>query len=85
MTERDLLKDLAEAEDYVAVLRREIAAGPCKEYGHDWHLLGGRNAGCADNCNCSVPVYRCRKCGDCDYGDNPEAAEIILTCEEDNA
>lgn len=85
MTGRNLLKELEEAEARAALLRREIAAGPCKDFGHDWYFHGGRNAGCGEGCNCSVPVYSCRKCGDCDYGDNPEAAEIVLACEGDNA
>lgn len=71
---------LAEAEAKVAALRREIAQGPCRQYGHDWQLYGGANAGCSDVCGCSVPVSVCSKCGDCDYGDNEEADEIRATC-----
>lgn len=50
------------------------------ETGHDWHSLGGCNAGCHADCSCSVPVNFCRRCGDCDYGDNSEAEEVRVNC-----
>lgn len=75
----DLLSQLAEAEARVAQLRRAVAQGPCREVGHDWQHIGGRNCGCGDG-GCSVPVHQCSKCGDCDYGDNPEAAATIAAC-----
>lgn len=40
------------------------------------------NAGCDDNCQCSVPVNVCARCGDCDYGDNADAIEIRRHCAE---
>jgi hypothetical protein len=52
---------------------------PCAE-GHAWVHMGGRNAGCSAGCYCSVPVYSCERCGDCDYGDNAEAEEQIAKC-----
>lgn len=77
----DLLTRLQAAKDLVAQLERECVAGPCREYGHEWRFLGGKNAGCGfDGCQCSVPVYQCRKCGDCDYGDNEEASDVIVAC-----
>lgn len=75
-----LTEALAVAEAQVAALKREIAQGPCRDYGHDWHSIGGCNASCADDCQCSVPVNVCRKCDDCDYGDNEEADEIRAVC-----
>ncbi|WP_043331756.1 hypothetical protein [Methylosinus sp. LW4] len=76
--------DQARAE--VARLEREIAAAPCAEVGHRWKHLGGKHAGCADpDCMCSVPVYECEACGNCDYGENDEAREIIARCEEKSA
>lgn len=78
----DLQKDLAEAEAKVFALKRQIAQGPCLEFGHDWKHIGGRNAGCReDGCGCSIPVHECTKCGDCDYGDNPEAHKTVAECE----
>ena len=77
-----LTDQLAEAEARVAALRREIAAGPCKDYGHTWKFFGGRNAGCGDGCGCSIPVYVCTKCDDCDYGDNDDARAIREACTE---
>lgn len=71
---------LADAEAEVARIKREIAQGPCREYGHDWNSTGGANAGCRDLCSCSVPVYVCTKCGDSDYGDNAEATETREKC-----
>lgn len=50
------------------------------ERGHDMQSTGGCNAGCDPDCGCSVPVHRCTRCGDCDYGENPEAIEIRQAC-----
>jgi len=77
-----LLDDLAEAEARVFALKRQIATGPCIEFGHDWKHIGGTNACCSrgGDCVCSVPVHECAKCGDCDYGDNEEAADTIIGC-----
>lgn len=75
-----LVEQLERAEAEAARLRREIAQGPCREYGHDWQLKGGMNAGCGPDCGCSVPVHVCAKCGDCDYGDNTEANEARAAC-----
>ena len=81
----DLVAELRDAEDRAAQLRLAIRQGPCREHGHDWQFLGGRNAGCADRCGCSVPVNHCAKCGDCDYGDNDEAQAIVRACEQERA
>ncbi len=75
-----LADELAAAEARVAQLKLQIAEGACVETGHDWRMLGGRNAGCDDDCRCSVPVHVCQKCGDCDYGDNAEATEVMASC-----
>jgi hypothetical protein len=64
-----------------ARLKRAIASAPCAEVGHRWKFVGGCNACCSDECNCSVPVHECEVCGDCDYGENEEAREIIAKCE----
>ena len=53
---------------------------PCIELGHKWTFIGGANAGCDDDCACSVPVHECEVCGDCDYGENDEAKQVIETC-----
>lgn len=42
----------------------------CALTGHAWQSFGGANAGCEDpDCGCSVAVYKCALCGDCDYGE----------------
>lgn len=80
----DLTAKLADAEALVERIKRDIANGPCRQYGHTWKQTGGCNAGCeARDCQCSVPVYHCTKCGDCDYGDNAEATEIRHECAEE--
>lgn len=70
-------------EDARAELNRLEAlkkAKSCIE-GHSWISLGGCNAACDDDdCNCSIPVYTCSVCGECDYGENSEAAEIRRQC-----
>jgi len=78
----ELQTALAEAEAQVHRLKREMAQGPCVEFGHDWQFTGGKNAACGDGCGCSVPVHVCTKCGDCDYGDNDEADRIKGRCNE---
>ncbi|RWH52193.1 hypothetical protein [Mesorhizobium sp.] len=78
----DLSERLEAARAEVARIEREIAQGPCREYGHQWQSYGGSNAGCNDECGCSVPVNVCSKCGDCDYGDNEEADQVRKNCEE---
>lgn len=71
-----------EAESLVAQLKLQKLQGSCIETGHEWKFLGGMNAGCDDDCGCSVPVYECIKCGDCDYGDNDEAEHVRRNCAE---
>jgi hypothetical protein len=78
----DLDNRLAEARAEVSRLERAAAAASCRELGrHEWISIGGANAGCGDRfCACSVPVYECVKCGDCDYGDNDEADRVRGDC-----
>lgn len=80
-----LTEALEKAEAEVAAIKRQIASGPCREYGHTWVFHGGCNAGCDDICGCSVPVNVCSKCGDCDYGENDEATGIREQCAALNA
>ena len=78
-----------------AVLTRLIAeasvlAGgvhPCNVLGHVWVHVGGRWCGCDDteSNGCSVPVHECSACGDCDYGENDEAAGIMAACAREYA
>lgn len=49
---------------------------------HDMRLAGGCNAGCGPDCECSVPVYECSRCGDSDYGDNEDATAVRADCAE---
>jgi hypothetical protein len=51
----------------------------CAELGHDWVLDGGKNCGCIDG-DCSIPVHKCSRCGDHDYGENAEAERTLSTC-----
>lgn len=83
MTKPILQKALEEAEAQLAAVKREIAQASCIEAGHDWKFIGGANAGCprGGDCMCSVPVHECARCGDCDYGVNDEASDVINACE----
>lgn len=76
----DLIKELEETEAKAALIRNLIRDGDCAQYGHTWTDVGGCNAGCGPFCSCSVPVHKCSKCGDMDYGDNREAREILAEC-----
>lgn len=45
-----------------------LAGGNTCASGHDWHSDGGRR--CPHGAEtCSQTVYRCRRCGEYDYGD----------------
>jgi hypothetical protein len=80
MTLRD---ELAEAEAKVEQIKRRMASATCRESGCDMQHYGGRNAAChLAGCACSVPVHVCTRCGDSDYGENDEAAEVRLACLE---
>jgi hypothetical protein len=52
----------------------------CREHGHTWKFIGGKNAGCGRDCGCSVDVHECIICGDCDYGDTEQADDIRKSC-----
>jgi hypothetical protein len=45
------------------------AVHPCKAWGHDWRMNGGRQCPRNQHARCSQAVYECARCGDCDYGD----------------
>lgn len=81
----NLSQELAEAEARVAQLKRQVAGATCAEAGHAWECLGGKNAGCGPDCGCSVAVHVCKRCGDSDYGDTPEADEHRRACAERRA
>lgn len=49
------------------------------EVEHDWKALGGASCGCEEEA-CSVPVFTCSRCGECDYGVNAEADRIRADC-----
>jgi hypothetical protein len=73
--------DAARAE--LARLERLATVAPCAAKGHDWRHIGGMNCCCSPDGRCSVPVYECAWCGDCDYGENDEAAEKRRNCAEE--
>jgi len=77
---KSLSERLEEAKANLARLEREAASATCIDLGHDWQSLGGCNCGCHETAQCSVPVYICRRCKDCDYGTNQEAIEIRQRC-----
>lgn len=80
------LEELEAAERALEAARRRVAAATCAEVGHRWKQNGGKNAGCdRDGCACSVPVYDCEVCHDCDYGENAEAIEIVEACRRKSA
>lgn len=77
----DLAKRLDEARAEVERLERLAGGATCREMGrHDWKSIGGCNAGCDELCSCSVPVHQCKRCGDCDYGENAWAEQTRADC-----
>lgn len=85
----ELMEKLEAARAEVARLERVAATGTCREIGCDVRSIGGANCGCEfydgeHPCKgqCSVPVLKCTRCGDCDYGENDEAEEKRASCRE---
>ena len=75
-----LAEQIRETEAKLARLKSLAAAVTCAEMGeHDWRFIGSCGCTCSDG-YCSVPVHECARCGDCDYGNNAEAAEVKLEC-----
>jgi hypothetical protein len=60
-------------------MRRDFMFLHCQD-GHDWKFVGGANCGCEDGA-CSVSVYECSRCGDCDYGENEESKDLRDRCQ----
>jgi len=76
-----LLTEIEAAEAHLERLKRQAVAATCAEVGHRWKFIGGSNAGCCDECDCSVSVHECEVCRDCDYGE-PERETVIKDCAE---
>lgn len=55
----------------------------CRFGAHRWRFIGCKPCDCSYQSayGCSVPVYTCDICNDCDYGDNDEARKVKLECE----
>jgi hypothetical protein len=77
-----LQEDIDAAEARLAYLKRVAASATCVELGHDWQHIGGANCGCSPESSCSVPVHKCTRCGDYDYGHNDEADAQRADCAE---
>jgi len=82
-----LAEEIAATKRRLAALEHQSVAATCVEMGHDWCLMGGANCGCewiedGETCRgmCSVPVHECRRCKDCDYGENPEGDMLRSDC-----
>lgn len=78
----ELADKLEAARAEVVRLERQAAHAICIELGCNMVSLGGCNCGCHEGACCSVPVNRCTRCGDCDYGDNDEAEDVRRQCAE---
>jgi hypothetical protein len=79
----NLTQQLEDARAEVARLERIAATATCRELGCDMQSVGGCCASCDDEaglCSCSVPVHKCTRCGDCDYGENEAADQIRADC-----
>lgn len=85
----ELVDRLEAARAEVARLERIAATATCRELGCDMQSIGGCNCGCEfydgeERCEgqCSIPVLKCTRCGDCDYGENVYAEEARIACRE---
>ena len=78
-----LAQQIDDARANLERLERQASAATCTELGrHDWQSIGGCNAGCCEDCCCSIPVLECSRCKDCDYGENAEATQVRHDCAE---
>jgi hypothetical protein len=89
----NLADRIVKAREELAHLLRIYETATCSELGCDMQHVGGANCGCEFEIDqdgekriipgcCSVPVLRCTRCGDSDYGDNAEAKETREKCHE---
>lgn len=85
----ELADQLEAARAEVSRLERIAATATCRELGCDMQSSGGCNCGCEfydgeELCQgqCSVPVFKCTRCGDCDYGENDFAEATQVACRE---
>ena len=68
--------------------KRDMLFVNCQDGSHRWRHTGARACCCElideDTAlvsgECSIPVYRCADCGDYDYGENAEAAQVKADC-----
>ncbi|WP_439357963.1 hypothetical protein [Bradyrhizobium sp. DASA03007] len=80
----NLADQIEAAKAEVARLEMIAATATCRELGCDMQSVGGFCASCDGErglCSCSVPVHKCTRCGDCDYGENDEADEVRRLCQ----
>jgi hypothetical protein len=69
----------------VPMLVFRIDTMTCDNSGHDWVSEGGRSCPKGLSDDCSQAAYRCRRCGDYDYGDDggPGARDCEAHCREE--
>lgn len=77
-----LNEEIKQKKAELAQLEQRAKIASCEEVGHNWVFVGARACGCNDEGECSLPVYECKKCGLCDYGDNIEADAMRKHCAE---
>lgn len=60
----------------------ELGSEACRSGRHDWASEGGRHCPHDLTDTCSQAVYRCRTCGDYDYGEpgGPGATDCATLC-----
>lgn len=60
-----------------------LAGGNTCAAGHHWKFEGGRGCPLDLTDDCSQTVYRCKRCGEYDYGEpgGPGLADCENTCE----
>ena len=65
--------------------RQRKAEKKCAAKGHRWAVDGGTcvpNCDLGEFCGCFVEVRTCTRCGDCDYGDTPDAKKVLTACQK---
>ena len=66
------------------IAEAEVLAGGdhlCNVLGHKWESRGGMACDC-DGGGCSFSVHECVSCGDFDYGENEETADVRAACQQ---
>jgi hypothetical protein len=74
-----IMMEMPRSVDWAQKVLNKCGSVECKGR-HEWEEAGACSAECDDDCSCSIPVQRCRRCDQYDYGHNAQAETIRAQC-----